>query len=170
MSVKLLVGEVLRTGWLKISQELALLQALRGGERFSGPELRLLLELQKALKAGEVLIGERKRCVNVMEELVRDAILGELRERGVAEGTLPDLGDIAAYVLNRMPPAYATTQEGYTEQRARILDTASRSLHEAVREAVDRVLQIPNSRPEGATLLGKVTGVETAELLKPLLS
>lgn len=169
MSVRLIVREVIRTGWLKISQEMALLKALRGGEKFSANELRLLIEFQKALQAGAVLIAERKKCVNAAEELVRDAIIEELLDRGLDETALPDLGDMAAYALNRVPPAYATTQEGYAEQRARFLDTSGDRLRRAVQEAVDRVLKTPNSRPEGATPLGRMTGAEAAELLRPVV-
>jgi hypothetical protein len=168
MSIKLLVQEVIRTGWLRISQEVELLGALRGGARFSPAEFRLLLKLQEALRAGEVLIGERKKCVNVMEELVRDAVLAELLLRGLDEAALPDLGDIAAYALNRLPPAYATTQEGYAQQRARVLKTSSDRVRKIVEEAVDRVLSVPVSRPEGATPLGTVSGAEAAETLRPV--
>lgn len=170
MSWQLIVREVLRTGWLKLSQELPLLKAVRQKKTFSPEELGLILELQKALQAGEILIGERKKCVNVVEALVRDAITDELLARGLDEVELPDVGDVAAYALNRLPSAYATTQEGYEEQRARILETASEELRAKVREAIERVIQVPNSRPEGATPLGKLTGAETAEMLDPLLN
>jgi len=40
-------------------------------------------------------------------------------ESEITSGHTLDVGDIAAYALNRLPPLYATTEEGASYQRLR---------------------------------------------------
>jgi hypothetical protein len=75
---------------------------------------------------GYLLIDEveavpRKQFINVMEEIVLSESVARVAEIESASNTVLDLGDIAAYALNRLPPLYATTEEGSAYQRKRAL-------------------------------------------------
>ncbi|GAB4263689.1 MAG: late competence development ComFB family protein [Deferrisomatales bacterium] len=152
MSIHLIVEDILRAGWMKLAQESTLLGAIRRRAKFSSKELQALIRLQKALQAGNVLTGERKRCVNVMEELVRDAVAEEMARRGLDDQAVADLGDVAAYALNRLPALYATTLEGYEFHRDRARAELRDAIRQRVSEAIDRSLSQPCSRPDGTPL------------------
>lgn len=160
MSIRVIVQHVLRTGWLKLSEENALLNAVRGRPKFSSAELKALVDLQKALQAGHVTVGVRKKCVNVMEKLVQEAIVEEISRRGLADEDLPDVGDVAGYALNRLPPLYATTQEGFEHQVNKAREHSRDDIQQKVREGIDRSLDRPNF-PPGREPLGLISGADT---------
>jgi hypothetical protein len=156
----LVVQDVLRTGWLKLSQENALRDAVRKRPKFSAAELRALVDLQKALQSGHVAVGIRKQCVNVMEKLVQDAIVEEITAGGLEEEDLPDLGDVAGYALNRLPPLYATTREGFEYQFGQAKKKSWGTIKERIREAIGRSRARPDPRP-GSEPLGRNSGADT---------
>ncbi|MEO0851964.1 MAG: late competence development ComFB family protein, partial [Cyanobacteria bacterium J06648_11] len=87
--------------------------------------------------------------VNVLEEQV-------LKEANRQVGALPlsvqrrvRVNDVAAYVLNRMPPMYATNQDGWAFQREKALRRVSREVTQRVFEAIDVMKKSParSSRP-----------------------
>ncbi|NET48004.1 MAG: late competence development ComFB family protein, partial [Merismopedia sp. SIO2A8] len=59
-----------------------------------------------------------------------------------------DLGDIAAYALNRLPPLYATTEEGADYQRSRAKEELQDLIAEKVDEAIARNMKQPDFFPE----------------------
>ncbi len=73
-----------------------------------------------ALLTGEVATLPRKQFINVMEELVLTEAITEVAKIEASSNHTLDLGDIAAYALNRLPPLYATTEEGASYQRQRL--------------------------------------------------
>lgn len=56
-----------------------------------------------------------------MEELVVSEVISRVAEIETTSDTLLDVGDISAYALNRLPPLYATTEEGAEFQRKKKL-------------------------------------------------
>ena len=165
MEIRLVVEEVLRTGWMKLVHESALAHFVGTGEKFSAAEFKALLRLQKALRTGEVMVGGGKRGVNVMEQLVRDAIVEETGRRGIDETAAPDLGDVAAYALNRLPSLYATTRQGYRYHLDHVDTDLRSSIRDRVRGALDKVLEVPQSRPDGQPWRGSPAEDSVAQLV-----
>lgn len=98
--------------------------------------------LMEALLTGEVVIGASyKQFINVMEELVLTEATSKVAaiEESSSNCTL-ELGDIAVYALNHLPPLYATTEEGATYQRHRAKDDLHGLIAQQVGEAIARNL------------------------------
>jgi GGDEF domain-containing protein len=79
-----------------------------------------------------------------------------------------DVGDIAAYALNRLPPLYATTEEGASYQRQHAKTELQELIAQQVSEAISRYLDRPNFFPE-RQVLGKNTGNEVLRQVSTLL-
>jgi hypothetical protein len=79
-----------------------------------------------------------------------------------------DLGDIAAYALNRLPPLYATTEEGATYQRQRAKEELQGLIAQQVGEAIARNLDRPEFFPERQAI-GKNSGDEILTQVSALL-
>ncbi|AFY71389.1 Late competence development protein ComFB [Thalassoporum mexicanum PCC 7367] len=100
---------------------------------------------------------------NVLEDLVvREA---KLRVSHLRHEAIPKLnvGEVIAYSLNRLPPMYATTQQGCLRLRARIRNEIGYQISETVRRAISAVqvgdpLHDPNPLPE-TELVGSATAL-----------
>ncbi|MFW6264126.1 MAG: late competence development ComFB family protein, partial [Cyanobacteriota bacterium] len=79
-----------------------------------------------------------------------------------------DVGDIAAYALNRLPPLYATTEEGATYQRQRATEELHDLITQQVTEAISRNLDRPDFFPERQAL-GKNSGQDVLKQVSSLL-
>lgn len=99
-------------------------------------------QLMSSLLTGEVVAVPRKQFINVMEELVLTEAVAQVTKVESTSGNTLDLGDIAAYALNRMPPLYATTEEGadYQRQKARIelADLITDQVHQAISQNLNQ--------------------------------
>ncbi|NJO72111.1 MAG: late competence development ComFB family protein [Oscillatoriales cyanobacterium RM1_1_9] len=119
-----------------------------------------------ALLNGEVVAVPRKQFINVMEELVLSEAIVRVAEIEDNSDKSLDVGDVAAYALNRLPPLYATTEEGAQYQRARareeLQDLISAQVKEAIVCNLDRVAQ-------NQTLFGQVSGKDVLEQVSSLL-
>ncbi|MFN5979634.1 MAG: late competence development ComFB family protein, partial [Pseudanabaena sp.] len=62
-----------------------------------------------------------------------------------------DLGDIAAYALNRLPPLYATTEQGANYQRERAMADLKHLIAQQVKEALEHNLDLPEFFPDRST-------------------
>jgi hypothetical protein len=89
-----------------------------------------------ALLHGKVLASHRKQFINVMEELVLSEALTLISEIEMASDQSIDVGDITAYALNRLPPLYATTEEGATYQKERAKNELKGLVRQRVQEAI----------------------------------
>ena len=119
MTIVEIVEQALKKGYLTPTMETEVGRICDNASELSVQEYEALDQLMGALLTGQVVAVPRKQFINVMEELVlTEAItrVSELETRN-SDVTL-DLGDIAAYALNRLPPLYATTEEGANYQRA----------------------------------------------------
>lgn len=56
-------------------------------------------------------------CRNALEELVIEEAEAQYKRLGADVKKRVDLSEVIAYTLNRLPPMYATTQRGWTQQR-----------------------------------------------------
>ncbi len=86
------------------------------------------------------LLRPRLKMVNVTEQLVMLAIQ-KINTPQVHEGNRP--AEIAAYALNRLPPMYATSWNGYNISRQRGINELSKDIILAVRNAALKILQSP---------------------------
>ena len=85
-----------------------------------------------------------------MEELVLSEAINQVAKQESKEACNLDIGDIAAYALNRLPPLYATTHEGADYQRKRAKEELQSLIAQEVTEGIERYFQrptIPNRRP-----------------------
>jgi Late competence development protein ComFB len=120
LNIKEIVEQALQDGYLTPAMEAEVGRICDSAAELSVEEYMALDQLMAALLAGEVVTVPRKQFINVMEELVLTEAIGQVAmiEVNQTELTL-DVGDIAAYALNRLPPLYATTEEGANYQRQR---------------------------------------------------
>ncbi len=143
MSIAQLVDQALEEGYLTAVVEGNI------GERCGAAELtledyRALDRLTDALMQGTVITVPRKQAVNVMEELVLLEATTRITQLETHGPTFLDLGDISAYALNRLPPLYATTEEGAEYQRTRASEMLRPEIVQVVNEAISRSLVWPD--------------------------
>jgi Late competence development protein ComFB len=156
MTIEKIVEQALQDGYLTPSMEAEVGRICNTASELSIEEYMALDRLMGALLTGEVVVLPRKQFINVMEELVlSDAIarVAEIESKPTNSDLNLDVGDIAAYALNRLPPLYATTEEGAHFQRAR----AKEQLHDLIAKEVNAAIARNLDRPEpvNPTALGK---------------
>ncbi|NEP75215.1 MAG: late competence development ComFB family protein [Okeania sp. SIO2G4] len=165
MSIEKIVEQALQDGYLTPSMEAEVGLICNTASELSIEEYMALDRLMGALLTGEVVVLPRKQFINVMEELVLSEAIARVTEiEATSEKTL-DVGDIAAYALNRLPPLYATTEEGAQFQRSKAKDELqnliSQQINEAIAQNIDR--QPINPTPFGSP---PDVGSQLSELLK----
>lgn len=167
MSIEKIVEQALQDGYLTPVMEAEVGRICDNASELSIEEYMALDRLMGALLTGEVVAVPRKQFINVMEELVLTETIARIAEiEATSERTL-DVGDIAAYALNRLPPLYATTEEGASWQRQRAKIELQELIDQQVGEAISRNLDRPN---DGKTpVLTKTTGNEVLRQVSSLL-
>ena len=118
-------------------------------------EYMALDRLMGALLTGEVVVLPRKQFINVMEELVLSEAIAKVAEIEENSDQTLDVGDIAAYALNRLPPLYATTEEGAQFQRSRAKEELQVLISGQIKAAIERNL---NRVAQNQTVFGKAGG------------
>jgi len=168
MSIEKIVEQALQDGYLTPAMEAEVGRICDTASELSIEEYMALDRLMGALLTGEVVAVPRKQFINVMEELVLTESIARVAEIEATSDCTLDLGDIAAYALNRLPPLYATTEEGADYQRAKAKDDLQRLIAQKVNEAIARSLDRPDFFPE-RQVLGKNTGDEILGQVSSLL-
>jgi hypothetical protein len=162
-SIEKIVDQALKDGYLTPAMEAEVGRICDTASELSIEEYMALDRLMGALLTGEIVAVPRKQFINVMEELILTEAISKVAEiEATSERTL-DLGDIAAYALNRLPPLYATTEEGARYQRERAKEELQTLISQQVSEAISRYLDRPQFYPERQAL-GKVDN----EVLSPV--
>ncbi|WP_019505785.1 late competence development ComFB family protein [Pleurocapsa sp. PCC 7319] len=155
MGIKSIVEQALQDGYLTPSMEAEVGRICDTAAELSVEEYMALDKLMGSLLTGEVVAVPRKQFINVMEELVLSDAITRVAEIEQTSDTSLDVGDIAAYALNRLPPLYATTEEGANYQRQRAREELQDLIQEQVAEAIARYLDRPEFFPERQALGGK---------------
>lgn len=168
MDIEKLVEQALEYGYLTPAMEAEVGRICNSESDLSMEEYMALDRLMGAFLSGEVVILPRKQFVNVMEEWVLCQAMARVAELEANGEISPDVGDIAAYALNRLPPLYATTEEGASFQRSRAKGELQRLIAEQVNEAIDRYLERPDFFPERVAL-GKSSGTDVFSQVSTLL-
>ncbi|CAN1212943.1 late competence development ComFB family protein [Tumidithrix helvetica PCC 7403] len=81
---------------------------------------------------------------NVLEKLVLSLAFHQVQKLNPTIGETIDLGEVVAYVLNRLPPMYATTERGYRQLRLRAREVHGKQVVETINEAIRLILDSPN--------------------------
>jgi hypothetical protein len=172
MSIEKIVEQALRDGYLTPSMEAEVGRICDTASELTVEEYMSLDRLMGALLTGDVVAVPRKQFINVMEELVLSEAITRIAEieQAMEQSTDNplDVGDIAAYALNRLPPLYATTEEGANYQRQRARDQLKDLIVQQVNDAISRYLDRPKFFPERQAL-SKGTSPDLAKQLNNLL-
>lgn len=168
MGIEEIVEQALKNGYLTPTMEAEVGRICEGASELSVEEYMSLDRLMGALLTGQVVAVPRKQFINVMEELVLTEAITRVAEIESEGDRTLDLGDIAAYALNRLPPLYATTEEGANYQRLRAQEELHALISQQVQEAIDRSLEQPQFFPE-REVLGKKSGQEVLSQVSSLL-
>ncbi|MEM8829071.1 MAG: late competence development ComFB family protein [Cyanobacteria bacterium P01_G01_bin.19] len=155
MGINLIVEQALQDGYLTPSMESEVGRICDTAAELSVEEYMALDKLMGALLTGEVVAVPRKQFINVMEELVLSEAITRVAEIEQTSDTSLDVGDIAAYALNRLPPLYATTEEGANYQRQRAREELQTLIQQQVTEAIARYLDRPEFFPERQAITNK---------------
>lgn len=156
MSIEKIVDQALQDGYLTPSMEAEVGRICNTASELSIEEYMALDRLMGALLTGDVVVLPRKQFINVMEELVLSeaiARVAEIEEENSDQSL--DVGDIAAYALNRLPPLYATTEEGAQYQRSRAKEELQVLIANQVKAAIERNL---DRAAQNQTVFGQFTG------------
>jgi hypothetical protein len=152
MTIEKIVEQALQDGYLTPAMEAEVGRICDTASELSIEEYMALDRLMGALLTGEVVAVPRKQFINVMEELVLTEAISRVAEIEASNDTTLDLGDIAAYALNRLPPLYATTEEGARYQRDKARAELSPLIADQVKDAISRNMNQPEFYPERQTL------------------
>lgn len=155
MTIEKIVEQALQDGYLTPAMETEVGRICDTAAELSIEEYMALDRLMGALLTGEVVAVPRKQFINVMEELVLTEAISRVAEIESTSDKTLDLGDIAAYALNRLPPLYATTEEGANFQRENARGDLSALIAEQVQQAISRNLDQPDFYPERQTIQKK---------------
>jgi hypothetical protein len=169
MGINLIVEQALQDGYLTPTMEAEVGRICDTASELSVEEYMALDQLMGALLTGEVVAVPRKQFINVMEELVLSEAITRVAEIEQTSDNSLDVGDIAAYALNRLPPLYATTEEGANYQRQRAREELQNLIQTQVSEAIARYLDRPAFFPERQAISSKNTS-NVANQLSSLLS
>ena len=154
MSIEKIVEQALQDGYLTPAMEAEVARICDTASELSIEEYMALDRLMGALLTGEVVAVPRKQFINVMEELVLTEAIARVAEIEATSDQVLDVGDIAAYALNRLPPLYATTEEGANYQRQHAKEELLELIAQQVRYAIARNLAQPELDPT-RQILGK---------------
>jgi hypothetical protein len=168
MSIQTIVEQAILDGYLTPTMEAEVGRICDTASELSLEEYMALDKLMGALLSGDVVAVPRKQFINVMEELVLSQAITRVAEIEQTSDTSLDVGDIAAYALNRLPPLYATTEEGANYQRQRAREELQELISQQVNEAIARYLDRPKFFPERQALV-KSSGSDIASQLSHLL-
>ncbi len=151
MEIQNIVQQAIETGYLTPSMEADVGKLCETSSELSLDEYMALDKLMGALLSGEVVAMPRKQFINVMEELVVSQVISRVAEIETTSDYHLDVGDIAAYALNRLPPLYATTEEGANYQREKAkedskIDTET-TLQELIKKQVEKAIAVYLQRP-----------------------
>jgi Late competence development protein ComFB len=169
MNIQAIVEHALDEGYLTPAMEAEVGRICDSAAELSVEEYMALDHLMGALLAGEVVTVPRKQFINVMEELVITETISQITAIEVnTDDVQLDVGDIAAYALNRLPPLYATTEEGASYQRTRAQTELKDLIRQQVESAIAQNLDRPEFFPERQAI-AKPTGDEVVKQVSTLL-
>ena len=168
MEIEDIVKQALNEGYLTPAMEAEVGLICDRASELSVDEYSALERLMSALLTGDIAASPRKQFINVMEELVLSEAIIRVAEIEVTSEHALDVGDIAAYALNRLPPLYATTEEGARYQRQKAKQELQELITQQVAVASARYLDRPTFFPERQAI-GKTANSDILKQVSNLL-
>ncbi|TVQ47825.1 MAG: competence protein ComFB [Gloeocapsa sp. DLM2.Bin57] len=156
MNIRDIVDQAFKNGYLTPSMEAEVGKICEVATELSAEEYIALDKLMGALLTGDIVAMPRKHFINVMEELILSEALTRIAQIEATSDCTIEVGDIAAYALNRLPPLYATTEEGANYQRERARSELNQLITQQVDEAIKRYLNQPDFYPERTVIQGSI--------------
>lgn len=167
MTIERIVEQALQDGYLTPAMESEVGRICDTASELSIEEYMALDRLMGALLTGEVVAVPRKQFINVMEELVLTEAIARVAEIEATSDRVLDVGDIAAFALNRLPPLYATTEEGARYQRTKAKEELQELIASQINEAIAQSLNQPDFFPERQAIgKGKDVLKQVSDLLQ----
>ena len=99
---------------------------------------------QKARDFQTYMVDVNYQFSNVLEKLVLSLAYHQIQKLHPAIADTVDLGEATAYVLNRLPTMYATTEKGYKELRLRAREVYGLEVVTVLKEAIEVCVDVPN--------------------------
>ena len=145
MTIREIYEQALADGYLTSIMEQEVARHCQFVDKLALDEYNALESLMEGLLTEQIAIAPRKHFINVMEELVISVAARRAAEITAKKDSAlnVDIGDIAAYALNRLPPLYATTEEGAMHQRQRAKAELQALIEEQVEDGLNRFLNRP---------------------------
>ncbi len=100
---------------------------------------------QKAKDFQTYMVDVNYQFSNVLEKLVLSLAYHQIQKLHPAIAETVDLGEATAYVLNRLPPMYATSEKGYKSLRLRAREVYGNEVVAALKEAITVCVEAPNT-------------------------
>jgi hypothetical protein len=100
---------------------------------------------QKAKDFQSYMVDANYEFSNVLEKLVLSLAYHQIQKLHPAITNIVDLGEVTAYVLNRLPPMYATSENGFKQLRLRAREVHGKEVVAAIKEAIDVCVNLPKS-------------------------
>ena len=169
MTIVEIVEQALKKGYLTPTMETEVGRICDNASTLPDEEYEALDQLMGALLTGQVVTVPRKQFINVMEELVLTEAITRVSELEATQNLTLDLGDIAAYALNRLAPLYATTEEGASYQRQRAQEEMKTLIAQQVDAAINRNMDQPEFFPERHALAVPEKGNDVMSQVSSLL-
>ncbi len=166
MSIEKIVEQALKDGYLTPTMEAEVGRICDTASALSIEEYMALDRLMGSLLTGDVVAVPRKQFINVMEELVLSEAITRVAEIEATSDQVLDVGDIAAYALNRLVPLYATTEEGAEYQRQRAKEELQDLISQQVSEAIALSINSPSSKGKP---ISKSSGEDVLQQVNSLL-
>lgn len=157
MNIRDIVEQAFKNGYLTPSMEAEVGKICEATTDLSTDEYIALDKLMGALLTGDLVAMPRRHFINVMEELVLSEALTRTAQIEATSNFTLDVGDIAAYALNHLPPLYATTEEGANYQRDRARIELDELINQQVEDAIKRYLNQPEFYSERTTIQGRLS-------------
>lgn len=99
---------------------------------------------QKARDFQTYMVDVNYQFSNVLEKLVLSLAYHQIQKLHPAIAETVDLGEATAYVLNRLPPMYATSEKGYKSLRLRAREVYGKEVVAVLKEAIAVCVEAPN--------------------------
>lgn len=143
MSIQAIVTKALQDGYLTPAMEAEVGRICESAAELNIEEYQALDRLMGALLNGEVIAMPHNHFINVMEEMVVTEVVAQVSKYRHTTKEPLNISDIAAYALNRLPPLYATSEEGANFQRKRGEEELAFLIRQQVEEGIHRYLDRP---------------------------
>lgn len=143
MSIQNIVTKAIQDGYITPAMEAEVARICESAGELDPQEYDALDRLMGVLLTGEVVAMPHKQFINVMEEMVVSEVVAQVSKYSKVAEKQPDIADITAYALNRLPPLYATSEEGAEYQRQRAKEELAFLIQQQVKEGLGRYFDRP---------------------------